>query len=454
MTKANEELVEYLFGQAHHALAAWCARCFEESPRFAQFVAANRSKVRKKIRVAGDPEALRDLACELAVAYLLTQERSFEITYEPLAAQGSSPDFGVHYKGHTLWYVEVTRARAPRTVEAMLPAARLAALLCGKLRQLPAGAPSLLTLIADGFSFSAADLDSAMRLLRQRAEAKDDAFFAFRGLDGTKAFDKQVAYLSAVLIVHTSSREGPVFWQHGLARYPLPVGVTKIVAHWEIKHMQADAPLEQPAFGTHIAQAAQTPGSWPGGTTNAIYAYPPETNSGPATAQVWVGTALIERAAPYTHFAGRKRVHMPVRGNGIRLHFQDPAETVAIDSFGQYQFAGDRPVQVELIDGPVLAFNLIVQNEVQAEAQVLHISHEQAVAPIERIAMVVRAIYAITGPLAVKVGGQQAIVLQPSDALVLDMDAAQPIMLRPLANPAAVVLATLRFQADPTVAAQ
>jgi hypothetical protein len=242
MTKANEELQAYLFGQRAHALAMWCARALDASPRFAEFVAANRSKVRKKIRLAADPEALRDLACELAVAHLLSQERSFAVAYEPLAAQGSSPDFGVNYKGHTVWYVEVTRARQPQAAESSLPHARLAALLCGKLRQLPVGAPALLALITDGFAWHGADLDGALRLLRQRAEAKDDAFFAFRGLDGTKAFRKHVACLSAVLLMPTSPGERPLLWQHALARQPLAAGIVKSLAHWEITHMQADPP--------------------------------------------------------------------------------------------------------------------------------------------------------------------------------------------------------------------
>src|SRR5215212_9136197 len=100
------------------------------------------------------------------------------------------------------------------------------------------------------------------------------------------------------------------------------------------------------AFGTRVEQAAQTPGTWAGGTTRAIYAYPPESIGTPANAQLWVGTAVIDRAAAYSFFPERRRIHMPIHGNGIRLHFQSPAEVVALSTFAQHRFDGARPVQV------------------------------------------------------------------------------------------------------------
>ena len=60
-----------------------------------------------------------------------------------------------------------------------------------------------------------------------------------------------------------------------------------------------------------------------GGTTSAIYAYPSAAIGTPATAQLWVGTAVIDRASAYSFFADRQRVHVPIHGNGLRLHFQN-----------------------------------------------------------------------------------------------------------------------------------
>jgi len=91
------------------------------------------------------------------------------------------------------------------------------------------------------------------------------------------------------------------------------------------------------------------PGTWAGGTTSAIFAYPPETIGAPAHAQLWVGTAVIDRAAAYSCFPGRLRIHLPIHGNGIRLHFQNPAEVVALSTFAQHHFDGARPLRVTLV---------------------------------------------------------------------------------------------------------
>ena len=137
-------------------------------------------------------------------------------------------------------------------------------------------------------------------------------------------------------------------------------------------------------IGTRIDHAAQTPGTWAGGTTSAIYAYPPESIGTPANAQLWVGTAVIDRAAAYSFFPERLRIHVPIHGNGIRLHFQNPAEVVALSTFAQHRFDGARPVQVELVDGSIVAFNLIVQSDVAAEVRVLHIDSQELALELDR----------------------------------------------------------------------
>src|SRR4051794_21025091 len=143
--------------------------------------------------------------------------------------------------------------------------------------------------------------------------------------------------------------------------------------------------IKNTPIGTSIAHAAQTLGTWASGTTCAIYAYPPESIGTPANAQLWVGTAVIDRASAYSFFPERLRVHVPIHGNGIRLHFQSPAETIALRTFAQYRFDGARPVQAELVDGAVVAFNLIVQADVAAEVYVLHIGNQDLALELDRI---------------------------------------------------------------------
>ncbi|MCB0185457.1 MAG: hypothetical protein KDE31_14405, partial [Caldilineaceae bacterium] len=57
------------------------------------------------------------------------------------------------------------------------------------------------------------------------------------------------------------------------------------------------------ANATLIEGHEQPPATWRGGTTRAIYAFPAETLGNLAAAQLWVGTATIERDGPYSVFA-------------------------------------------------------------------------------------------------------------------------------------------------------
>ncbi|MCB0063743.1 MAG: HutD family protein [Caldilineaceae bacterium] len=118
--------------------------------------------------------------------------------------------------------------------------------------------------------------------------------------------------------------------------------------------------------GTVIPRTEQPPSIWLGGTTRTIYTYPPSANGNIRAAQLYVGTATIERDGPYSVFTDRTRIHLPMRGNGLHLHFKEPSETVQLPSFAQATFPGDRPLTVTLVDGTVEAFNLIFAANVTA----------------------------------------------------------------------------------------
>jgi environmental stress-induced protein Ves len=212
------------------------------------------------------------------------------------------------------------------------------------------------------------------------------------------------------------------------------------------------------ALGTRVELAAQTPGTWAGGTTRAIYAHPPESIGALAIAQVWVGTAGIDRSAAYSYFAERTRLHVPIRGNGIRLHFQAPSEIVALGTFEQHRFDGARPVQAELVDGPIAAFNLIFQAGVDAEVQALHIDGEPTALELDRApaahmegaTSIVQVVYAVNGAVDIELAGQPAVTLHAADAFVFHPRAvAQPLGvsagLRALVGRADVLIATLVY---------
>ncbi|HEY6571051.1 MAG TPA: hypothetical protein VIZ22_12215, partial [Candidatus Limnocylindrales bacterium] len=81
------------------------------SPRFRVFVEANRDKIRKKLRTAGDPDALRDVRAELFAARLLLAERRVELAFEAYGTRRPGPDFTVTFRGTRTFNLEVTRLR-------------------------------------------------------------------------------------------------------------------------------------------------------------------------------------------------------------------------------------------------------------------------------------------------------------------------------------------------------
>jgi hypothetical protein len=134
-------------------LAGWLAA----SPRFRRFAEANRSKIRKKLRNAADPEAALDVRAELQVARLLLSDARFEVAFEAYGSRVVGPDFTVTDRAGRAFNLEVTRVR--RAVD---PGA-VAAIVLGKLRQLPPSTPNGLVLAVDGERAGAVDVDAAIR---------------------------------------------------------------------------------------------------------------------------------------------------------------------------------------------------------------------------------------------------------------------------------------------------
>lgn len=202
----------------------------------------------------------------------------------------------------------------------------------------------------------------------------------------------------------------------------------------------------------HINHTSYAAGIWAGGTTSAIWACPAEALTAPAKAHVWVGTATIDRNAPYSHFPRQERLHIPVQGDGLRLRFRDPAEVVTLERGGQHCFGGERPVEAALVGEPVVAFNLIYRQGVTSTAQVITIGPEPFVWSCERPQpvggdLVVRVIYVVSGRLAVGIPAHASATLHTADAYVVGPDrVAEPeasVRLTPLDRSAEVVLATL-----------
>ena len=221
-TKARAALLAYLLEGVRSSeslglraeLAAWA----DASGQLEAFLAAHADKVRKKLRVAGDDDALLDVRAELLVAALLCGNRRFAITFEAYGRGKPRPDLTVVFRQNLRFNVEVTRLRPSGAVMAL----RLQGPLLAKLRQLPAGVPNALSLVTgEDAAVVAADVAPVVKQLKQLADRKEEAVFARRGYASAREFLAYLARLSGVLVVAEAPTEG-TFWINSLAKHPLP----------------------------------------------------------------------------------------------------------------------------------------------------------------------------------------------------------------------------------------
>ena len=195
-------------------LVAWLAG----SGPFRGFAEAHRDKIRKKLRTAGDDDALLDVRAELGAAHLLLADRRIELAYEAYGSGNAGPDFTLTFRGARACNVEVTRSRRVPDADA------LGWVILAKLRQLPPSVPNLLLIAAAGKDANALDVAAAVRVVRSRAEAKDEAFFARRGFDGTRGFFDRFLRLGGVVTwCEAGSGAGrAALWINGSARIAVP----------------------------------------------------------------------------------------------------------------------------------------------------------------------------------------------------------------------------------------
>ena len=225
-------LLPYIFTNTRLPLAVQFSHWVQASPRFRAFAETYRDKIRKKVRGITEAEGYHDLQVELAAAYFLVQERRFLVEYEKYGVgKQRGPDFSITYKTHIRFDVEVTRLRGSQVGVAPEPG-KLANTLCVKLKQLPPSMINVLVLAADDAPYSEEDpstasaqalengLRSAVTLLQERAERKDDEFFTRRGFLGARDFFKHYSRLSAIRL--TTPDAPPVLQLQPQARHPLP----------------------------------------------------------------------------------------------------------------------------------------------------------------------------------------------------------------------------------------
>ena len=221
------ELISYLFDGQPHILATQMEIWLRSSRRFTAFATTFRDKIRKKLRVTRDEETLRDLRLELETAYLLLQERSLSLAYEPdQHKHGRSPDFAVSFTTSLTFMVEVTRLRDIASLDKndMSENERLTDAICSKLGQLLPQRSNVLIVGAGALHLASNDLQSMMLRIQQRAERDDPALWQRYGFRDRADFFRHYQRLSEVLVRSLQLRadEPPVVWVNSQTKHPLP----------------------------------------------------------------------------------------------------------------------------------------------------------------------------------------------------------------------------------------
>jgi hypothetical protein len=216
-SKKTDQLVHHVAQRCRPAFQSELGHWVEDTPRFGSFLTTNQDKVRKKLTTSDDEEGRLDVRAELLVAYLLVADRRFELAFEAYGARRVGPDLTVTFRTNQRFNVEVTRLRTTGDAGE----ARLANVITGKLRQLPGDLPNVLVIAARGLALTEDNLVAAVRLLKTHTDAKDDAFFARRGLKDARDFYAQYLHLSGICVVDEASTPGAVFAPNREARQPL-----------------------------------------------------------------------------------------------------------------------------------------------------------------------------------------------------------------------------------------
>ena len=214
-----ERLTHYLFDNAPtDPLADEVAGWLAGSNRFRTFAEANRDKIRKKLRGATEIEARRDVRAELRVAHLLLADRHIELAFEAYGSTKRGPDFTVTFRGGRSFNLEVTRPRREPN------AAGLGGPLLAKVRQLPPSVPNAVLLAVERGETDALDVAAAARSLRDRADARDESYFATRGFKGTREFYERYLRLGGVLLWSEAAigDARAATWENRSARIALP----------------------------------------------------------------------------------------------------------------------------------------------------------------------------------------------------------------------------------------
>ncbi len=188
---------------------------------------------------------------------------------------------------------------------------------------------------------------------------------------------------------------------------------------------------------SHLPRATAEPTAWPGGSVHPIYSYPVGTSPGDPSNLFTINTATIERSAPYSDFSGYTRVHVPISGGRLRLHFENPDETVELGRFQQHTFDGGRPLRAELVGEAVTAFNLILRRELEAVVSAVQVDEEPLSLPaLAGSQRALRLLYVVEG--IVQLEGSE-IIAGAGDAIAWPIEALMAFRVGAVTDEAVVI---------------
>jgi len=94
----------------------------------------------------------------------------------------------------------------------------------------------------------------------------------------------------------------------------------------------------------------------------------------PLEAEDWdwrISIAEVDKGGPFSSFPGVERELVLLKGEGMRLNFED-GEVVELEPpHGRIRFAGERALEAELLGGPTHDYNLMWRRD-RVEATLLH----------------------------------------------------------------------------------
>jgi hypothetical protein len=228
-SSVTDELLTFLFDGQPHLLAAPMETWLESSRRYAAFVNDFRDKIRKKLRVTQERESLLDLRLELETAYLLLNERSFSLVYEPTpGGRTRGPDFAVTFTTSMTFMVEVTRLRGD---EGNFSGEDLADTICSKLGQMQPQQSNVMVVGIEAAGLTQESLRTIMLNLQQRAERNDPAVVQRHGFRERADFFRHYQRLSEMLVRRPNLAPDPsvISWVNPQAKYPLPSKVRTVL---------------------------------------------------------------------------------------------------------------------------------------------------------------------------------------------------------------------------------